>query len=314
MRKYTLMEEAGWLYRNIVPLAGINRSAMWLPGGRILNEISPSVSIAALGDCMDMRGRTLRFGNRLRQFISSNDFMLVNWEGTLTDKPRFGLRQRHDLSTAEALRSLCPASRIVLSVANNHAADYGFRDFEVSLRLLSESGCHVIGTKVRPSVDLSPSVRIIAASVWTNKPCTYIADLDDALKCIKTGAFNLLYIHWGHEMELHPRTERVKEAQELLTRFDAVIGHHPHLPQPVTEEAGPVRKVAAYSLGNCATGLAWERYRHGLVLSLRIGMTERAEPAAGKVEWRFIRCTPDGRHTVITDILDRSPFFTYQPA
>ena len=45
---------------------------------------------------------------------------------------------------------------------------------------------------------------------------------------------NIFYPHWGYDLELYPRTSTIKKGRELLTYFDAIIGHHTHAPQPIT--------------------------------------------------------------------------------
>ena len=75
-------------------------------------------------------------------FAAAHDYLLVNWEGTLTDLPRMGLSQKHVVSTVESVLSLHNADRIVLSVANNHAADYGYAHFEKSVSQLESFGCN----------------------------------------------------------------------------------------------------------------------------------------------------------------------------
>lgn len=65
----------------------------------------------------------------------------------------------------------------------------------------------------------------------------------------------IAHLHWGLEHEYYPRPEQLEVAHHLAEMgFDAVIGHHPHVLQPMERYAtkrDPARLVPIfYSLGN----------------------------------------------------------------
>jgi poly-gamma-glutamate synthesis protein (capsule biosynthesis protein) len=67
--------------------------------------------------------------------------------------------------------------------------------------------------------------------------------------------FVIAQLHWGMEFELWPRPEQVELAHHLAEMgVDAIIGHHPHVLQPVeyySTKRDPARVVPIfYSLGN----------------------------------------------------------------
>jgi len=67
--------------------------------------------------------------------------------------------------------------------------------------------------------------------------------------------FVIAQLHWGMEYELYPRPEQVELAHHLAEiGVDAIIGHHPHVLQPVEHyrtRRDPARVVPIfYSLGN----------------------------------------------------------------
>lgn len=67
--------------------------------------------------------------------------------------------------------------------------------------------------------------------------------------------FAIAQLHWGMEYELYPRPEQVELAHHLAEMgIDAIIGHHPHVLQPVEHyrsRRDPDRVVPVfYSLGN----------------------------------------------------------------
>jgi hypothetical protein len=73
----------------------------------------------------------------------------------------------------------------------------------------------------------------------------------------------------------------------------------------VTEvQCGGINKAAAFSLGNFFTGLSWNRYRYGLVLSISAGRMQDGIPAAGKVQWMFTGCSDLCGRNMITELTE----------
>jgi poly-gamma-glutamate capsule biosynthesis protein CapA/YwtB (metallophosphatase superfamily) len=67
--------------------------------------------------------------------------------------------------------------------------------------------------------------------------------------------FVVAHLHWGMEFEFFPRPEQIQVAHRIAELgVDAIIGHHPHVLQPVEyyrTERDPLRVVPIfYSLGN----------------------------------------------------------------
>jgi len=83
-------------------------------------------------------------------------------------------------------------------------------------------------------------------------------------------------LHWGYEHEHWPRPEQWRCVEELWRLgFDAIVGHHPHLVQPIVARRG---HVAAFSLGDFIGGDRTIYNRFSAALSLQIG---RAGDVAG---------------------------------
>ncbi len=67
--------------------------------------------------------------------------------------------------------------------------------------------------------------------------------------------FIILGLHWGLEFEFFPHTDQIEWAHQFAEwGADLIIGHHPHVVQPVeiyTTQRDPIRQVPIlYSLGN----------------------------------------------------------------
>ncbi|MES2644620.1 MAG: CapA family protein [Myxococcota bacterium] len=69
----------------------------------------------------------------------------------------------------------------------------------------------------------------------------------------------VLSVHWGQEYEPEPRSWERTFAQMLVAGgIDAILGHHPHVLQPVEwVEHGGRRGLVAFSLGNFVSGQSW---------------------------------------------------------
>ena len=93
-------------------------------------------------------------------------------------------------------------------------------------------------------------------------------------------------LHWGLEFELYPHPQQVRWAHRFAELgADLVIGHHPHVPQPVEiyrPASDPDRAVPIlYSLGNLSTLLSHPAMALSLVA--RIGFAKglyRGRPTA----------------------------------
>jgi hypothetical protein len=304
---YTGRESIKWLARYIAnsPIKGSGV----MPGASspcVLNEgVTCRHRLAVIGDIMGMRGHRLVIQDALKEFIGDSDCLIGNFEGTITGKKPaiwpISFNERHDAAIAETLTGLFPAQKTCLCVSNNHAGDFGKEEFFGSIRTLESNGFNVFGWRDKPFTDINDSVRVVSGTMWSNHRFDHVAALETAEACAKQGAFSLLYPHMGYEFELSPRPEIMRLAKRFMPAFDAVIAHHPHLPQPVTlEKAGPGSRLLAYSLGNFCCGLRKKILRYGIVMKMEIGQDNAGKWLAGKAEWRPTECTlmPDGRFLV----------------
>jgi hypothetical protein len=304
---YGARESIGWLVRNITGLSGRNkRSVAALSSPHVFNDgVKPKYRLAAIGDIARMTGHRLEIEASLGKFIGDSDYIIGDFEGTITGarRPRWPIAfdQRHDARIIEDVAKFLPPGRTFLSVANNHAGDFGRDEYFKSVDILVSRGYHVFGTRDKPFADVTGDLRLIAGTMWSNRDCDYVAQLEDAESHIRKGAFNLLYPHMGFELEHYPRPEIVRFAREAVTRFDAVVCHHPHCPQPVTaEKVGAENRLIAYSLGDFCFCVRPDIYRFGLVLKMEIGPSLSGRLVAGKAEWLRTECarTAHGQFTV----------------
>jgi len=288
---YDFREEMGWLWRNVMGVKAFNPCGIRpLPQHSELNQIQPRMTLCFIGDIMDMRHHRLMIGADLEEFIRPCDFLIGNFEATITHarKPRLAA-QRQDPAILDSLANLFPPHRTVLSVANNHTGDFSADILHHSISLMKQKGFHVFGLNRNISIDCESQVRIVAASMWSNIPFSDMIPFQSLDQHVLPAAFNIAYPHWGFEMEYFPRSSTVQEGLRLLNH----IGHHSHVPQPVMRyRVGDSINLIAFSLGDFCTGLKKRNYRHGLVCKLEIGPGNDGHWKIGTVEWRYTEVKP----------------------
>ena len=315
---YSFWEELGYYLRNSFgPSFNNHGICEWSPKTFCLNSrIQPIIKTAFIGDIMDMAGKNLYISHNIKQFIQDCDYLIGNFEATITDKRKnYALAQRHSTQIIEGLSQLFAPEKTFLNLANNHAGDYGYKIFSVSVSKLESKGFQTFGTTQRPFLDIGSNIRIIPGTTITNRACDYIIKLKDATKYFATDKLNILYPHWGYDLELFPRFNTVTMAKELISIFGAIIGHHAHTPQPVTifkPNNNSLNKLIAYGLGDFCINEELEHYLYGIILKLEIGPDLYGKWQIGCVKWNFTFCHKKTDMDWETDITDRFPYLIKQ--
>ncbi len=144
-------------------------------------------------------------------------------------------------------------------------------------------------------MDIAGDVRVVAVSMWSNRPCEEIAYLSTLGRCDNPTAFSIAYPHWGYELEMFPRPEIVRAGGDLLQTYGAVLGHHSHVPQPLTaiRNVDTSQQLLAFSLGNFCTGMRIKKFQYGVACRLDIGPGEDRIWRIGAVRWHYTRVLPD---------------------
>jgi hypothetical protein len=307
---YNVRETLGWAWRNVWGVRKSNPCEVEpLPHRSVMNPVQPSMKLCFIGDIMDMRGYQLAIAADVKEFIQSCDFLIGNFEGTITNaKKKLPTTQVHDLSILDSLAACFTPQRTVLSVANNHAGDFPTEIFQNSLRIIKEKGFHVVGLSETPFIDISSNVRVVAASMWSNQPFPDIVSLESLDQYVQPSIFNIAYLHWGYELERFPRPDIVKEGKAILKHFDALIGHHTHVPQPVTiQKCDRHSKVLAFSLGDFCSGLKIKKYQFGILFTLEIGPGEHGIWQTGNVKWHYTKVTRSTDKTMTVTFTPEMP-------
>lgn len=241
--------------------------------------------IGLLGDVMLGRGvaETLRhrppaslWSGELRRLALGCDLVVCNLECCISARgqptrlvPRKPFFFRAPPSAVESLASIGVRA---VSLANNHALDFGERALDDTLRLLSDAGIAAAGAGRGPSaarrgaIVEAAGVRVGLLAV-TDHPAEYAAHGErlgvaharlrsrlpartaDELERLSDAADVVIaFPHWGPNMATAPARWQRKRAAELLERgADLVAGHSAHVFHGVERhDGGP----AVYDLGD----------------------------------------------------------------
>lgn len=173
---------------------------------------------------------------------------------------------------AELARDLAGSGFHLLTVANNHAFDQGRKGLVETLEHVQGAGLGVLGggldqARAEAPVILERKGMRLAFLARTDlfnanlnggpgDPHVAALDLDrtvQALRDVRSRADAVIVVlHWGNEYHLKPSPRQRQVAEALVAAgADAVVGHHPHVLQPLEPlVVGERRGVVAYSLGN----------------------------------------------------------------
>jgi poly-gamma-glutamate capsule biosynthesis protein CapA/YwtB (metallophosphatase superfamily) len=311
---YNLRETLGYFKRNTFGPVSKNQGLVtYAPKSFELNPgINAKVKVGFIGDIMDMAGHDLSMGACVKEFFQDCDYLVGNFEATLTTAKGAYMAQRHKPQILDALADLFDPRKTCLSLANNHSGDFGYDVWAESKNQVEERGFQLFGTAETPFVEMGEDLRLTGCTWWTNQPCDYIAMSNRVSDHVGPGRFNILYPHWGYELELYPRPVTVHAGTQWFASFDAIIGHHSHTPQPIVVEKtngqDSVRRLVAYGLGDFCICEKLAHYRYGQLLKTEIGHAADGARKIGKVDWQFSTCRQKSETEWVTEIVDVFPY------
>lgn len=265
----------------------------------VKNDRGSAISIALVGDIMMDRGiRSVvnihgagdySYTTKYLDFLDQYDTVFGNLEGPISDRG-------HDLGglysfrmDPSALTALLDSNFSFLSVANNHAGDWGGEAFEDTVDRLRTAGIGTVGGGM--SFDDATEVKVFEADGhsigflgFSDFGPEWLEAGDDSAGVLLAGSDYhdsaieraskevdtlIVSYHFGEEYIPEPNERQRYLARKAIDLgADIVAGHHPHVIQPVEEYNGG---IIAYSLGN----FIFDQYfsdetMEGLVLVIRI--------------------------------------------
>lgn len=245
--------------------------------------------------------------------MQNADIMMLNNEfpysdrGTPTEGKQFTFRAKPSY-----VSYLDDLGVDLVSLANNHAYDYGEAAFLDTLTTLEEAGITYVGAgrnleeARRPVYYIIDNMKIAFVSATqierSDNPDTKGAtdssagvfrcwNGDNLIETVKEAKENsdfvIVYLHWGTENEVNIDWAQEKQAPEVAAAgADLIIGDHPHCLQRISVVQGvPV----IYSLGNF-----WFNSK-----TVDTGMVKVTLNRDGLQEFQFIPCLQSGSKTTL---------------
>jgi len=247
-----------------------------------------AITIAAVGDIMmgsDYPESKLppRDGDgifdEVKQAFGGQNIVFGNLEGPLLDggtttkceklRSCFAFR-----TPTRYVRYLQEAGFTAVSVANNHASDFGDEGRKSTMRMLASAGIQAVGGESVARITIEGK-KVVLAGFSYSTPSQYsfsVLDIPEAMRIVrnlkKENDLMIVSFHGGAEgnMAQHvPRKVEIFMGEDRgdVMRFahavidagaDLVIGHSPHVVRALEVYRG---KLIAYSLGNFLT---YERF------------------------------------------------------
>ncbi len=184
-----------------------------------------------------------------------------------------------------------------VSLANNHAYDFGLAGYENARDSLAQAGLAVFGHPGLVTKTVSTSrivagdraISLIGLNAVFARPD--LAEVAAVIRSIPERDLAVCYIHWGTEyVTIHTDAAAELAAELARAGCETIIGHHPHVTQDIQIIDGvPV----FYSLGN----FLFDQYfsadvEEGYMLSLEILDDGRVEFEILPITSRYQRSRP----------------------
>jgi poly-gamma-glutamate synthesis protein (capsule biosynthesis protein) len=204
----------------------------------------------------------------VKNLLESCEANVVNFEGSATEAMVPWESKQYLLKMPPLVPRLLKKVHIdVLTLANNHSMDFGLSGLSDTLAAAQFAGLATVGANLTPEdalkplrLDTSSGVKICIAAFSSTFPKSFWADqtrggttyaspknIDVVLdQCGQD--FKIAIFHWGTERSNEPHLlQKTLAAVAIDSGADLVIGHHPHVLQPLEYYRG---KPIIFSIGN----------------------------------------------------------------
>jgi poly-gamma-glutamate synthesis protein (capsule biosynthesis protein) len=241
-----------------------------------LLEDESLIELVAVGDVMLARGVNEKIMNlgadypfeKIQGITGSADIAFCNLECAISARSTRKFKDCNFCIRPEDAKGLAFAGFNVVSLANNHMFDCEKNGIVSTIEFLRQEKIKFAGAGKAPAEALRPAIfdlkntRIgfLAYNAYPmdwihleeDQPAIAFYDSGRAIEAIeklkKKADVVIVSLHWGDEYHKKPNSRQIKTAHQLIDAgADLILGHHPHVLQPIEEYKNG---VIVYSLGN----------------------------------------------------------------
>lgn len=215
------------------------------------SSFDPSTSFTAV---YDDAGDPAYFMQNVASIFGSDDYTVVNMEGTLTESNSRQDKTFAFKGPAEYTDILKAGNIEAASLANNHSHDYGDQSYTDTITALDNAGIVNFGYDRIAYADVK-GVKV--ALIGTYMLAEGLDIKDEMVANINTAKSEgaqiiVVFTHWGIEKETVPGTDQVELGHAAIDAgATLVVGSHPHVIQGYEKYNG---RYIVYSLGNFCFG------------------------------------------------------------
>jgi poly-gamma-glutamate capsule biosynthesis protein CapA/YwtB (metallophosphatase superfamily) len=226
----------------------------------------------------------------IRTELVSADVAFVNLEGPISDIGKDGGKKYSFRFLPDVLQGMEYSGIDVMSMANNHALDWGRDALCDSVRRVESVEIDVIGAGCTAKESWEPYVAVVGDTsvavfaitefdTWGHatdeRPGLTPNDMAMLMSKIneqRQDGVDIIIVstHWGEEYK-HIAPKRIQDEARIFADMgvDLVVGHHPHVPQQIEKI---YNTWVAYSLGNFIFDQSWsEDTMQGMLLRVTLG-------------------------------------------
>ena len=223
--------------------------------------------------------------HRLADLIDEADVFMLNCENPITDHMDPQDKQFAFQMDPRLIEAFTLGGVDIVTLANNHIMDHGPEGLADTLAILDANNIAHVGAGMdlkearRPAIMNIGGMKTAFLAYGNYSPAEadkpgiayrYPSHIRWDVRKAKEGGADIIVVnfHWGEELEPEP-TERDRKLAYLAidSGADIVVGHHPHVVQPVEVYKG---KVIAFSLSNFIFGGNSKRPKDSILLKVTV--------------------------------------------
>jgi poly-gamma-glutamate synthesis protein (capsule biosynthesis protein) len=267
-----------------------------VPDHQALWEDESLIELVAVGDVMLARGVNEKIMDQganypfqeIRGLTGSADIAFCNLECAISERSARIFKNCNFCIRPEDAKGLGFAGFDVVSLANNHMFDCEKKGIVSTIEFLEQEDIKSTGAGTTPAQALRPAIfdlkdtRIgfLAYNAYPmdwihlkeDQPAIAFYDSSQAIKAVqklnKKADVVIVSLHWGDEYHKKPNPRQKRIAHQLIDAgADLILGHHPHVLQPIGEYDGG---VIVYSLGNFVFDQRKSATRKSVIFSAKL--------------------------------------------